>query len=137
MRAKSFIHASMAGLVLAAGLASPAFAEGNFTANFSQVSPGFNSRIWTDKNSDGVGTSVSLRYCSVSSNINTFQIRLYLRRFGPIPNENRGTGSYNCPGSTYKDYNFGRQPSADYYYQVYKVGNSSSSTGSASGHVYY
>ncbi|OEJ22444.1 hypothetical protein [Streptomyces subrutilus] len=51
--------AAAAILTLATGIA-PAHAEGYFTSTLSNYSDGGESRRWTDKNTDGTSTSVSL-----------------------------------------------------------------------------
>ncbi|MFZ3492061.1 hypothetical protein ACODT5_02270 [Streptomyces sp. 5.8] len=55
--------AAAAILTLTAGIA-PAHAEGYFTSSISNFRDGNESRRWTDKNTDGTSTSVSLWNCS-------------------------------------------------------------------------
>lgn len=45
--------------ILAVGLAPSAMAEGGFSTHITNALVGFESRAWTDKNNDGVQTSVS------------------------------------------------------------------------------
>lgn len=132
------LKASLLAASVALLAAPTAYAEGFFTTSMDDVSPNaFDSRIWNDTNSDANGTSVSLRYCSTSNGQNSFELKLW--KGSGLFAENRGAVSYYCPGSTWKDYNWGRQAAGAYHYQVSKVGgNSYGSTGDADGvNVYY
>lgn len=127
-----------AAVAVLASAALPAYAEGSFTTSFSNASPGFNSRVWTDANRDSPGTSVSLRNCRTSNGANTFNLKLKRQVFGTDPTIGNVAPFYNCGGTTWQDYNWGRQTAGDYYFQIYKVGgNTTSSTGSADVKVYY
>lgn len=68
-----------AGVVLVAlGIAAPAYAEGDFNSYMNDWSDGDKSRTWQDLNSDGDDTHVTFRDC-------TREFRAYIvrERFGP------------------------------------------------------
>ena len=53
------VTATAAGLVVAASVTVPAFAEGTINSHISNGRVGFETRSWWDDDSDGVSTSVS------------------------------------------------------------------------------
>ncbi len=105
-------------------LATPAFAEGSWSSSMSNVRVGFESRRWADKNSDAAGTIVSLRYCSGYSGPNAegdggkFTLNLIK---DTLFDEARGNVTYVCQGSTWKQYNWGRQPAGNYFFRVTNI----------------
>jgi hypothetical protein len=116
--------------------AIPAFAEGSFTSHMSGVRVGFESRRWDDKNEDSKGTIVSLRYCHYmkepSHEPKSAQFTLNLIK-DTLFDEARGNVKYDCSGSTWKQYDWGRQPAGKYFFRVTKLGPSGITAANADG----
>ncbi|MEU9804174.1 hypothetical protein [Streptomyces sp. NPDC051000] len=81
-------------LTLTAGVA-PAHAEGYFVSSLSNFSDGDESRRWTDKNTDGTSTSVSLWSCSGAPHMSSgFRLEVWKDVFGP--DEGKGSKQNTC-----------------------------------------
>jgi hypothetical protein len=100
--------------------ASPALAEGSFTSSLSNVLTGFNSRSWTDKNSDGTSTRITLSQCTDPARggkgANT-RLQLTRERGGVLPDKQVGDRkTFYCSSSAYGDW--GRVARGKYHFTV-------------------
>ena len=80
-----------AAAVLAGAI--PAHAEGSFSSSMSAVRTGFDSRTWTDKNSDSVSTYISLTGCDnggLGAKVTNTQLQLTREKPFYEPDEDRG-----------------------------------------------
>ncbi|HEX6357090.1 hypothetical protein [Actinophytocola sp.] len=109
-------------LVPTATSAAAAPTEGGFSSYLRGVKAGFNSRTWTDQNSDAVNTAIHLRYCVIdedSSITPELVVRLWRERFGP--DQKVGTDKlYRCAGRGERK-SWGRVPSGKYHFEVRSV----------------
>ncbi|GAA0897851.1 MULTISPECIES: hypothetical protein [Streptomyces violaceusniger group] len=114
------MHRKAVGLVAGAVLlgfagAVPAHAEGSRTTYFTGWHPGNESSRWTDNNTDGVSTSVTLSGCHTDG-ANGFQkanLKLWKNR-DLLPDDDKGTRSNSCGKSAWGD-----QSSGKYYFELF------------------
>ncbi|MYU25175.1 hypothetical protein [Streptomyces sp. SID8352] len=128
MRGQKLVGAvtgSAAALVLAGAI--PAHAEGSWTSSMSAVRTGFDSRTWSDKNSDNVSTTIGLSGCNnggLGAAVSNTELQLTRETSIIQPNENRGRYTYKCSSSD--SHAFGVQPSGSYHFTVTKIQGSAS-----------
>jgi hypothetical protein len=118
------ISATIAVVVGAGVLATAgsALAEGSWTSSISDASTGFDSRTWTDRDSDNVSTVIELRGCSVyGDNVADDWTRLQLTRETPPwqPDEDRGRKNFHCVDVATG--NWGDVRSGDYHFSVITI----------------
>lgn len=122
MRRFGFLPILVAALA-AFALASPAFAEGSWSGYFSDVGVGFDSRKWTDRNSDSTSTSIRIAQCRVRGpywrngqpDPSNQYIRVQLTR-DSTPDQNKGQKNYLCPAGSTQYY--GDQTAGDFWFTV-------------------
>ena len=87
--------AVIVALVGALVLGGTALAEGTWVGHIHGAKPGFNSRSWTDRNSDGLRTTIRFQGCTART------VEVQLTRETPWwqPDENRGRRTLECAGS--------------------------------------
>jgi hypothetical protein len=113
MKRRRVLVAAVAGALIA-GM-QPALAEGSWTSYMQGVLVGFDSRTWTDHNSDSVSTHVYLYGCSGW----TFNLQLTRETPWYEPDEDRGHRAYwNCGRTSGETRYWGDQPSGDYHFSV-------------------
>ncbi|NJQ14722.1 hypothetical protein [Streptomyces bohaiensis] len=102
--------------------AVPAHAEGSWSSSMNGVRTGFDSRTWTDNNSDNVSTRIALSGCSnggTGAPVTNTQLQLTRQTAWYQPDENRGRYTFHCSSS---DANaFGRQPAGNYHFTVTRI----------------
>ncbi|MEU9854972.1 hypothetical protein [Streptomyces sp. NPDC047974] len=92
--------------------ATPAFAEGSWSSSMSGVLPGFESRRWSDNNTDATSTSVAFAGCWVHER--TFRgatLIVWKDVFGP--DESKGARTNSCNTTSWGDLAAG-----SYYFEV-------------------
>lgn len=107
-------------------VATPAGAEGGFASSISDARTGFNSRTWTDRNSDNVSTTVRFDRCEVTGDgVEPDRAEVQLTRIIPVlPDQNRGRKTLNCDFSATGSW--GDQPASDYRFAIITINGSSS-----------
>jgi hypothetical protein len=112
--------AALALVPTATAAAAPG--EGGFGSHLRGVKAGFDSRTWTDRNSDAVNTTIHLRYCTIDENSSVTPevvVRLWRERTGP--DQKFGTDKlYRCAGNGERK-SWGRVPAANYHFEVRSV----------------
>ena len=103
------VTATAAGLVVAASVTVPAFAEGTINSHISNGRVGFETRSWWDDDSDGVSTSVS-HYSKCNARSVSYEL---IHEYSWRPDAKLGTQALSCSrtGSRY----WGRQVEGDYH----------------------
>ncbi|WP_433498171.1 hypothetical protein ACQP1K_25225 [Sphaerimonospora sp. CA-214678] len=118
--------------------ALPAFAEGSWSGSMTSVTTGFESRRWSDMDSDTAATTIKLyncrNYLGSGTNVNAY-LELFKDRFGPDPSV--GTKTFtNCGTSAGSTQSWGRGTQDDYYF-VFQGSNSGNASFSSSVTVKY
>ncbi|KFG73586.1 hypothetical protein [Streptomyces mutabilis] len=93
----------------------------------SGVRTGFDSRTWTDNNSDNTSTYISLTGCSNGGQgapVTNTELQLTRETSWYEPDENRGRHTFYCSNSA--SHYFGDQPSGSYHFTVTKIQGSTS-----------
>ncbi len=112
-------------IVLLAG--SPVFAEGSWSGKVEGVRQGFESRRWTDRNSDSVKTAVTFKNCSWkdpsnrpnSAGYTTVELRQVLTA---LPDRKLGKKDLWCAGASGDTKDWGDRAAGEYYFSVYGAG---------------
>lgn len=114
------VAAVAAGLVVAASVAVPAFAEGSINSHISNGRVGFETRSWWDGDSDGVSTSVS-HYSKCNAKSVSYEL---MHEYSWRPDAKLGTKALPCSktGSLYG----GRQVKGDYHVVIRGIGGKAS-----------
>ncbi|GAC81542.1 hypothetical protein SAMN04488550_0150 [Gordonia malaquae] len=101
--------------------AGPARAEAEFTTKLSGVLTGFESRRWTDGNSDAAATTVRFDNCrEKTAGMALASADVMLRKDRPFqPDEDHGTKRLNCSASAFG--NWGRKASGKYFFRIEKI----------------
>lgn len=104
-------------------LAGQATAEGSWTSYFSKVFPGKDTRSTNDRNLDGANTYTKYRLCDFDSGVEPVEyIRMQLTYENTwTPDENMGRVNYDCAGSTWMQYNYGRLKAGWYHSTLINV----------------
>lgn len=89
------LAAVAAGLVVAASVAVPAFAEGSFNSHISNGRVGFETRSWWDGDTDGVSTSVS-HYSKCNARSVSYEL---MHEYSWRPDAKLGTKTVSCSGT--------------------------------------
>ncbi|MFD9033077.1 hypothetical protein ACFVZW_18285 [Streptomyces sp. NPDC059567] len=130
MRRKVSQSATALGAIAAVSLAlaPTAAAEGSFSSSLTGVATGFNSRWWTDKNTDGAGTVIKFTSCSLFTGPGFRDVTVQLSRYRPViadVNEGQKTFSACASGATSSG-NWGDKQAADYRFAIMKINGSTS-----------
>jgi hypothetical protein len=107
------------GVVLSLTLAGTALAEGQWESFIAGALTGFESRTWTDNNTDATSTSVRFEGCSDNrpGNDGSEHTDIAVFREIPIlPDENRGQKRLHC--ATAATAFWGDVPAANYHFTV-------------------
>jgi hypothetical protein len=107
-----------------------AHAEGNFTSSITGAATGFNSRWWTDKNSDSDDTIIKFIDCTTDSGADFKSVTVQLTRYRPVVSDvNEGQKTFTaCASGGTSSGNWGDKQSADYRFALMKI------NGDGSGH---
>jgi hypothetical protein len=114
---------AVGGLLLSMTLVSPVRAEGNWSSSVSNALTGFQSRDWTDNNSDSASTRTVWSGCSVVTG--TYQnttLDLARNRTWPLPDATYGERTTSCG-----TFNWGRMTDVGSYHWTIKKINGSTS----------
>ncbi|CAN5440630.1 hypothetical protein BH20CHL6_BH20CHL6_09640 [soil metagenome] len=107
------------GLVLSEVVAGTVFAEGSWTSSMSNVKVGFDSRTWTDRNSDSASTAIRFEGCrdeNYSNGSNDWTTVSVQRHNGILPAGDFGRETLYCHVAD-TGY-WGDQPAQDYHFQI-------------------
>lgn len=127
MRVSQRIGVVLTVLGITAGMASAAYAEGNWTSTISQALTGFNSRQWTDNNSDGTSTSIRFDGCidvNAEYTPTSAEVQLTRETAWYLPDVNMGRKTLNCG---YSDTQFwGQVQASNYHFTLEQIGGAAS-----------
>jgi hypothetical protein len=118
-----------AGLVLSMLVAGVVLAEGSWTSSMSNVNVGFDSRTWTDRNTDNVGTTIRFDDCrdeNYTNGTGDWATVSLQRHNGIFPAGDVGRKTLYCYDTDTG--NWGDQPAQDYHFQVEAFSGGSFST---------
>lgn len=118
---RRFVHAILGTTAVVLASAAPALAaDGEFTSRLDRVLTGFESREWKDSGNGSASTVITLSRCRFTEHPDTtmksLSLTLYRQRFGPIPDENRGTKSFWCRNSYTQSW--GDVPESEYHFRL-------------------
>ena len=109
-------------------LAPAAMAEGSWTSSITNALTGFDSRSWTDNNSDSANTTIQFNNCEddwTAIEPDNTQIQLTKETPWYEPDENRGRFVSDCENSDTD--NWGDEPSGSYHFTIIRINGSESS----------
>ena len=105
----------------------PARAEGSWTSSFSGIRPGWDTRQWTDMNTDSVQTSLTIKSCYQNSG-NLFTSLLWQLTYKNTftPDENMGRHNIDCRSSSGATVNYGDVKRGNYVFGYVSANGSTS-----------
>jgi hypothetical protein len=108
---KSTILAIGLSSIVLSAIAIPAYAEGSWSSNLSNVEAGFSSRSWQDSALDNVATAATFSSCSATGpGFTDATLNLY-DEFGAFPDQSVGSITNYCDTS-----NWGAMTRSDRYH---------------------
>jgi hypothetical protein len=114
-----------ASLTLASSvMGGTAFAEGNFLSSISGAFTGFESRQWTDHNSDNVGSVIRFRGCTRAGGFGTNTAVNLRRTISGWPDDNKGTKTLYC--AVVDEGNWGDVQSGTYRFRIDRINGATS-----------
>lgn len=123
MRMLQRIGVGLAVLGITVGMTTAAFAEGSWSSYISEALSGFDSRQWTDNNSDGTNTSIRFDGCvDVNAGYIATSAEVQLTRETPWyqPEVNMGRKTLDCGSSDTRSW--GQVQASNYHFTLIKIG---------------